>query len=253
MGEADDWVVLATTSAAEGAISEEERQTFLDAEEKLRELDALTTKMRKKCQAHEELQRRRRVAGSWQFGRAKLPQKGCCEVLLRRVAELQGTATYGCNMLQKVSNLLERFDAARERFTAEVVPRFAPPVAAAEAEEVLREEWAQQQVVSGEMNQPRPVNRSDAVPGGPPVRPVRAVPCEPVREGWSSTRGMDTSSNCSNSSWGIPSFSSVSDARGFESSGSKQQLCSVRVKSYGQLCRAQTPEQELWQLEHLGS
>lgn len=134
-GEADDWVVLATTSAAEGAISEEERQTFLDAEEKLRELDALTTKMRKKCQAHEELQRLQ----------AKLPQKGCCEVLLRRVAELQGTATYGCNMLQKVSNLLERFDAARERFTAEVVPRFAPPVAAAEAEEVLREEWAQQQ------------------------------------------------------------------------------------------------------------
>mmetsp|Transcript_16603 Transcript_16603/g.34691 ORF Transcript_16603/g.34691 Transcript_16603/m.34691 type:complete len:117 (-) Transcript_16603:42-392(-) len=40
-------------------------------------------------------------------------------------------------MLEKVSSFLAQFDAAKERFTSEVVPRFAAAVAAHEAEEAL--------------------------------------------------------------------------------------------------------------------
>ncbi|CAL1158032.1 unnamed protein product [Cladocopium goreaui] len=127
-GEVSDWIVLATTSAAEHSISEDERIAFVEAEEKLLHLEELTVKMRKKCHAHEELQRLQ----------AELERDASIgEVLLGRIAELQGTATYGRNMLEKVNSFLAQFDAAKERFTSEVVPRFAAAVAAHEAEEAL--------------------------------------------------------------------------------------------------------------------
>lgn len=127
-GEVSDWIVLATTSAAEHSISEDERIAFVEAEEKLLHLEELTVKMRKKCHAHEELQRLQ----------AELKRDASIgEVLLGRIAELQGTATYGRNMLEKVNSFLAQFDAAKERFTSEVVPRFAAAVAAHEAEEAL--------------------------------------------------------------------------------------------------------------------
>lgn len=127
-GEVSDWIVLATTSAAEHSISEDERIAFVEAEEKLLHLEELTVKMRKKCHAHEELQRLQ----------AELKRDASIgEVLLGRIAEPQGTATYGRNMLEKVNSFLAQFDAAKERFTSEVVPRFAAAVAAHEAEEAL--------------------------------------------------------------------------------------------------------------------
>lgn len=127
-GEVSDWIVLATTSAAEHSISEDERIAFVEAEEKLLHLEELTVKMRKTCHAHEELQRLQ----------AELERDASIgEVLLGRIAELQGTATYGRNMLEKVNSFLAQFDAAKERFTSEVVPRFAAAVAAHEAEEAL--------------------------------------------------------------------------------------------------------------------
>ena len=134
--EVDDWVLLATTSAAERVISDQERTAFVDAEEKLQDLEELTLKMRKKCQAHEELQR---------LQSELLHDASLGEVLVSRVAELQGTATYGRNMLEKVMELIQRFDAAKERFKAEVVPRFAAAVAAQEAEEALRKERMHQE------------------------------------------------------------------------------------------------------------
>eukprot|EP00435_Cladocopium_sp_Y103_P032936 s1085_g8.t1 len=135
-GEVSDWIVLATTSAAEHSISEDERAAFVEAEEKLLQLEELTVKMRKKCHAHEELQRlQSELEHDASIG----------EVLLARIAELQGTATYGRNMLEKVNSLLAQFDAAKERFTSEVVPRFAAAVAAHEAEEALCNEQENRQ------------------------------------------------------------------------------------------------------------
>ncbi|CAJ1395325.1 unnamed protein product [Effrenium voratum] len=113
--EHQDWVLLTGCCAAERCILEEERKAFLDAEEQLALLDQLTVKMRRKCAAHTELEQLQA-----QMHAQKLDRE-----VAQRVAELQSIAIYGHSFVEKVRELLSRFDAAKERFRSQVVPRLA--------------------------------------------------------------------------------------------------------------------------------
>ncbi|CAE7859929.1 unnamed protein product, partial [Symbiodinium microadriaticum] len=98
--------------------------------------------MRRKVAAHEELAELQNNFSGRARSDAEAP---CTEALSCRLQHLQSTATYGQRMLTKVVDLLERYDAAKACFAAEVVPRFAAPATAVEVDEALQTLAAQRE------------------------------------------------------------------------------------------------------------
>merc|ERR1712224_979718 len=59
--------------------------------------------------------------------------------LFDHASELDAKSTYGAKMVEKVMDLLLRFDASRARFAAEIAPRLGGVVAGMTAEEAARQ------------------------------------------------------------------------------------------------------------------
>lgn len=145
-------LIGSAASAAGAEPSWEERTQFVEAQGKLAELLPIAEKMRRKCEARAELEAlkgklrellpghpedvlkvtQEAVDGGAEGSAALVP-------LLQQALELEGVATYGAKMVDKVQELLHRFDAAHGRLCAEVVPRLADAVASAAAADAARQ------------------------------------------------------------------------------------------------------------------
>lgn len=136
----------------------EVRSMFTEVQRQLAELAPTADKMRRKCEARAELE-----AVKAQL-RTRLPSapedvlKAAQEAvdsgsegadalrpLLDRALELDGLATYGSKMVEKVLELLGRLDAARARFDAEIIPHLAEAVRDADAVDAARLEAAERE------------------------------------------------------------------------------------------------------------
>lgn len=132
------------------SLSDEVRAKFVGTQTQLKELEATMAKMRRKCEArvdldvvkaqlcellpgtHEDLLKTAQdVVDSGGENSKTL------EPLLVKAHELDGIATYGAKMVEKVLELLARFDAAQRCFDTEVTPHLA--VAVANADEAAAE------------------------------------------------------------------------------------------------------------------
>lgn len=162
--------LVGTAAGAEGSLDDATREKFLEAQKQLSELDPTVVKMRRKCEARAELEAVKAQLLEQLPGTPTDAIKSAQELLepprpdedtemkdageessktvvavpetvkqeIRRLLdhalELDGIATYGAKMVEKVLDLLKRFDAANSQFSAEVLPRFAVAVADAGAD-----------------------------------------------------------------------------------------------------------------------
>jgi len=149
--------VLVADLAGAGELSDELRAKFVEAQSRLTELEPIATKMRRKCEARADFEavreelRGRLPPGSLPFDRPddvlrvtqELVDEGgqgaeALRPLLDRGLELEGLATYGVKMVDKVEDLLARLKSARSRFEEDIAPRFGASVATACADEASR-------------------------------------------------------------------------------------------------------------------
>lgn len=159
--EALERLVAGLTSApADGG--HEVATRYAEAEKLLAELGLVAEKMRRKCAARAELELVEAELRSKLPGAPEQALKAVQELLsadaaapegaeaieaagglasiealrplAEKAAELEGVATYGAKMVEKVLELLARFDAARAAFAAEVAPRLGAAAAAGQAE-----------------------------------------------------------------------------------------------------------------------
>lgn len=144
---------LVSAAANGGEPTAEERQAYVDARAKAEELAPTADKMRTKVKARAELEAlkeslRERLPGAPQDA-MKAAQElideggdGAQEIApaLQRAHELESVATYGAKMVEKVQDLLERFDKALGPLQATAAPRLDSAVASAAAEDQARRE-----------------------------------------------------------------------------------------------------------------
>mmetsp|Transcript_27389 Transcript_27389/g.63233 ORF Transcript_27389/g.63233 Transcript_27389/m.63233 type:complete len:423 (+) Transcript_27389:97-1365(+) len=142
---------LASTPAEVADVGGEIYQSYVDARRQMGELQPVIEKMKIKCKARADLD----VAKDEL--RAKLPPAVAAsedlttaakefidssdagpgvavslDPLLNRALELEAVATYGPKMVDKVVELLAKFDVVNARYNAEVVLRFSNVIAVAE-------------------------------------------------------------------------------------------------------------------------
>ena len=91
---------------------------------RLQQLAALSREMRQRLWAHQELQRPREEKHVAKL-LLRLSSLASNDELLAKAEELRGLA-YEAQVADVVQALLSRHEGYRERFSAEVVPRFAP-------------------------------------------------------------------------------------------------------------------------------
>jgi len=145
--------IASDAGAGAGAPSDEARANFVEARSKARELQPTADKMRRKCEARAELDalRARLVevlpAGTAEDAAVRTAQEAVdagadaaasLKPLLEQALELEGLATYGAKMVEKVRELLGRFDAASARLEGELAPRLEDAVEAARAADDAR-------------------------------------------------------------------------------------------------------------------
>eukprot|EP00443_Scrippsiella_acuminata_P030084 CAMPEP_0115318838 /NCGR_PEP_ID=MMETSP0270-20121206/79424_1 /TAXON_ID=71861 /ORGANISM="Scrippsiella trochoidea, Strain CCMP3099" /LENGTH=391 /DNA_ID=CAMNT_0002738447 /DNA_START=1 /DNA_END=1173 /DNA_ORIENTATION=+ len=142
---------LAGALAAGGEPSAEAREKFVEASSKLKEVLPVADKMRRKCEARAELeaikaQLREKLPGAPEEA-VKVAQElvdaegeGCDTLmpLLSKAHELESVATYGAKMVEKVLDLLQRFDVASSHLESEFAPKLVDAVAAASAADEAR-------------------------------------------------------------------------------------------------------------------
>lgn len=138
-------------ATGDAAPSADARAKFAELQRHLAELAPTEEKMRRRCQARAELeelkaQLRERLPGAPEDS-VKAAQdivdsgsEGADSLrpLLDKALELEGIASYGAKMVEKVLELLGNLDVARARLQAEVVPHLAAAVASANAEDAAR-------------------------------------------------------------------------------------------------------------------
>eukprot|EP00444_Apocalathium_aciculiferum_P008177 CAMPEP_0183416806 /NCGR_PEP_ID=MMETSP0370-20130417/24010_1 /TAXON_ID=268820 /ORGANISM="Peridinium aciculiferum, Strain PAER-2" /LENGTH=422 /DNA_ID=CAMNT_0025600343 /DNA_START=17 /DNA_END=1285 /DNA_ORIENTATION=+ len=139
--------------SAGAAPSDEARAKFVEARGKIEELAPTAEKMRHKCEARAELDELREKLSTMLPGApsAEGAMKAAEDLveaggegsavlapLLKQALELEGFATYGAKMVEKVVDLLQRFDVARSQLEGQLAPKLAESVAAAGAAEGAR-------------------------------------------------------------------------------------------------------------------
>lgn len=167
-----------------GTISDETRSQFLDAQKQLGELRPTVDKMRRKCDARAELEEvklrlrellpgtgddvlkvaQEKLAPCQAAAFAELEEVKVCgcascaggdvpptlAAIVSRADELDSLATYGAKMVEKILELLVRFDAVSARFDAEVLPRFSDAVASGTAAAEARRADAEREAAVAE-------------------------------------------------------------------------------------------------------
>eukprot|EP00928_Gymnodinium_smaydae_P021770 TRINITY_DN18529_c0_g1_i4.p1 TRINITY_DN18529_c0_g1~~TRINITY_DN18529_c0_g1_i4.p1 ORF type:complete len:351 (-),score=118.24 TRINITY_DN18529_c0_g1_i4:623-1612(-) len=178
------------TSLADGAVvaGEAQQTAFAEAQRLLQELEGPAQKMRAKCEARAELDVVKTQLLQCLASVDGAPAASAEDVLkvaqdlvdagaagteslqapLARAAELEGTATYGAKMVEKVLDLLARLDAARGSFNEQVVPKLGGEMAAASAALERRREEAEQQAREAEAAAARQAEEER-------LRPVQAL------------------------------------------------------------------------------
>mmetsp|Transcript_14021 Transcript_14021/g.38315 ORF Transcript_14021/g.38315 Transcript_14021/m.38315 type:complete len:418 (-) Transcript_14021:177-1430(-) len=159
--EAVEKIVAELTSGAGESGSQAERMRFTEAQAFLAELAPSAEKMRRKCQARADLEKakaelRERLPGSpedvfkvaQELVDAGDEAAAALRPLLDRALELDGAATYGAKMVEKVQDLLARLDAAIARFEGELVPRLGDAVAAAASQDAARRAEAEREAAA---------------------------------------------------------------------------------------------------------
>mmetsp|Transcript_27281 Transcript_27281/g.64016 ORF Transcript_27281/g.64016 Transcript_27281/m.64016 type:complete len:417 (+) Transcript_27281:3-1253(+) len=137
-------------------LSDEARSKFNDLQKQLADLAPTAEKMRRKCEARGELeivkaQMREHLPGApedaLKAAQEAVDKKAegveALKPLLDKALELDGVATYGAKMVEKVLDLLGRLDAAQATFKSGIVPRFGAAVESADAAEAARREAAE--------------------------------------------------------------------------------------------------------------
>lgn len=154
---------LAGASCGDGAVSDDTRAQFLDAQKQLRELRPTAVKMRGKCEARAlleeaKVQLREMLPGTGddvlKVAQEKLDAGGDVPpdlaAAVARADELESLSTYGAKMVEKILELLVRFDAVSARFDAEVFPRFSDAVASGTAAAEARRAAAEREAAVAE-------------------------------------------------------------------------------------------------------
>jgi len=145
-------------------VDEALRARFAEVAKLLEELAPTAEKMNRKCQARAELEALKVQLREQLPGAPEESVKAAQEVvdaegenadtlrpLVDKAAQLEGLATYGVKMVDKVQDLLARFDVVQGQFKMEVAPRLGDTVAAAAAEdERRRAETAREEAAAAE-------------------------------------------------------------------------------------------------------
>lgn len=141
-------------------LGEAAKSKYDGVEQKLGELQPVAEKMRTKCRARHELEvvksrLRQHLPGApddcIKVAQDLVDEKDasaeCLEPILAQAYELEGIATYGAKMVEKVEALLVRYDSLAERF-AKIAAKLGGAVAAAGAEEAERQAIAEQEAAA---------------------------------------------------------------------------------------------------------
>lgn len=153
---------LATEAGTlDGNPSKEIRSKFNEVQRQLEELGPIADKMKRKCQARADLevvkaQLREGFPGTsddvMKFaqemvdsGRELAPE---LKTLMDQALELEGLATYGSKMVERVLDLLGKLTVARDRFDNVVVPRLGAAVSNADASDQLRQVAAEREAAA---------------------------------------------------------------------------------------------------------
>jgi len=155
VGEAD------AAGSEDAALSDESRKKFAELQRQLAELEPTAEKMRRKCEARAELevvkaQLREHLPGAPEDALRAAQEsvdKGTAgsdalKPLLEKGLELDGVATYGAKMVEKVLDLLARLDAAQECFGSKIAPRLGAAVRSGDAAEAARRAAAEDEAAA---------------------------------------------------------------------------------------------------------